>query len=431
MGGRRGNLRARLAVTCLLLAAPPAAATASAAMEHRVLPGRGTLAEAVHAAASGDTLVLGSGLYEGAVVIDKTLTVLGEPETVVDGGGQGTVIRIVAPDVVVRGLTVRHSGVSQENIDTGIFADIGADRALIENNRLEDNEFGISLRGATDAVARHNIIHGLRVMRENDRGDGISVWNAAGSRAIGNDIRYGRDGIRSTASRDNIFSGNRFHELRYSVHYMWTNGSTISNNLSEGNTVGYAMMFSRNIVMTGNVSVNDKAHGLLLNSVNHSVVTGNAVVDGGTECVFIYDANQNEFARNWFEGCPVGVHFTAGSEGNRFSENAFINNQNQVMYVGTRAIEWSTGGRGNFWSDNSAFDLNGDDIADMPYRPNDVVDRVVWAVPLAKLLLNSPAIQVVRWAQAEFPAMTPGGVVDSAPLMRPPPRPALTQETSQ
>ena len=40
--------------------------------------------------------------------------------------------------------------------------------------------------------------------------------------------------------------------------------------------------------------------------------------------------------------------------------------------------------------------------------------------PAAKLLLNSPAVQVVRWAQSRFPAIHPGGVIDSAPLMSPP-----------
>ncbi|MDD9878358.1 MAG: FMN-binding protein [Magnetovibrio sp.] len=40
---------------------------------------------------------------------------------------------------------------------------------------------------------------------------------------------------------------------------------------------------------------------------------------------------------------------------------------------------------------------------------------------LAKLLLNSPAVQTLRWAQSRFPALHPGGVVDSAPLMSSPP----------
>ena len=66
-----------------------------------------------------------------------------------------------------------------------------------------------------------------------------------------------------------------------------------------------------------------------------------------------------------------------------------------------------------------AFDLDADGIADRPYRPNGMVDRVMWRHPLAKLLLNSPAAQILRWAQAEFPALHPGGVIDRAPLMAP------------
>ena len=397
------------------------------AAEVAVPPGPDSLARAVAAAAAHDRLVLAAGTYGGGVVIDKPLTIEGGPASVVDGGGKGTVIRITAPEVTVRGLTVRHSGTSQEAIDSGIFADRGGDRALIEGNRLEDNEFGISLRGAANAVARRNVIRGLQTLRANERGDGISVWDAVGSQAIDNDIGFGRDGIRSTASRDNVISGNRFARLRFAIHCMWSDGGIIAGNVSAGNVVGFAIMFSRNLVVRDNLSRGDRDYGLLLNFANNSEIVGNAVIDGGGKCVFIYDANDNAFTGNWFEGCPIGVHFTAGSEGDRFSGNAFVNNQTQVMYVGTRSLDWASGGRGNYWSDNPAFDLDGDGIADMPYRPNDLIDRVVWAVPLAKLLLNSPGIQVVRLAQAEFPSMTPGGVVDTAPLMRPPPRPAIAR----
>jgi nitrous oxidase accessory protein len=395
--------------------------------EHIVPPGNNSLAQAVTAAKPGDILILGPGTYAGPVIIDKALTLEGRPAraAVVDGHDKGTVIRIVAPDVTVRYLTVKNSGIRQESIDSGIFADKGGDRALIEGNVLENNEFSISMRGAANAVARHNVIRGRQDMRVNDRGDGISVWNAIGSKAEDNDIRFGRDGIRSTSSRDNVFARNSFHELRYAIHYMWTDGGTVLDNLSEGNVVGFALMYSRQLTVTGNISRNDQAHGLLLNFVNNAEISGNGVFNGGTECVFIYNANDNALTNNWFEGCPVGVHFTAGSERNRFSENAFVNNQTQVKYVGTRSLDWATNGRGNYWSDNAAFDLKGNGIADMPYRPNDIVDRIVWSVPLAKLLLNSPAIQVVRWAQAQFPAITPGGVIDSAPLMHPPAKPQL------
>ena len=91
-----------------------------------------------------------------------------------------------------------------------------------------------------------------------------------------------------------------------------------------------------------------------------------------------------------------------------------------MKYVGTRTLDWSVDGQGNYWSDNTAFDLDGDGIADTAYRPNDVVDQLLWRAPSARILLNSPAVSVVRWAQSQFPAILPGGVVDSAPLMKPP-----------
>ena len=91
-----------------------------------------------------------------------------------------------------------------------------------------------------------------------------------------------------------------------------------------------------------------------------------------------------------------------------------------MKYVGSRDVEWSVAGRGNYWSDHAAFDLDGDGIADSRFRPNDLMDHILWSQPAAKLLLGSPAVQLVRWSQAAFPATLPGGVLDSHPLMRPP-----------
>ena len=121
------------------------------------------------------------------------------------------------------------------------------------------------------------------------------------------------------------------------------------------------------------------------------------------------------------------MHFTAGSEGNEITGNAFVGNRNQVKYVGTRDLDWSKGGRGNDWSDNPAFDLNGDGIADTAYRPNDLVDRVLWTAPAAKVLMNSPAVQALRWGELQSRSSIPGGVVDSHPLIAPPPKPSADQ----
>ncbi len=380
----------------------------------------GTLARVLLRAAPGDTLRLAGGVHRGPVTISVPLTLEGEPGAVIDGGGQGSVITVSAPDVTVRRLTIRHSGTRLDKMDSGVFIGQEGDHALIENNVLAANLIGVYVWGPDDAVVRGNRIIGRNDLRMSERGDGVSVWNSPGSIVERNDIRYGRDGIFSNVSRNNIFRGNRFRDLRFAVHYMYTNDSEVSGNISVGNHAGYVLMYSRNLTVSGNLSQNDRDHGIALNYANDSRIIGNVVRDGGEKCVFIYNANGNAFHSNWFEGCKIGIHFTAGSERNVMSGNAFVGNETQVKYVSTRFIDWSYQGRGNYWSDNPAFDLDGNGIADTAYRPNDIIDRVVWSYPLAKLLLNSPAVQVVRWAQSQFPALHPGGVIDSAPLMRPP-----------
>ena len=181
---------------------------------------------------------------------------------------------------------------------------------------------------------------------------------------------------------------------------MYTNDSEISGNVSIGNDIAYAIMYSHRLVVKDNVARGSVEQGLMFNYANHSVITGNSV-DGGGKCVFIYNANHNTFQENHFANCDIGVHFTAGSDGNRISRNAFLHNRNQVKYVGTRTLDWSVDGQGNYWSDNTAFDLDGDGIADTAYRPNDVVDQLLWRAPSARILLNSPAVSVVRWAQSQ------------------------------
>jgi nitrous oxidase accessory protein len=390
------------------------------AAELRVEPGVDTLAAAISGASAGDVLQLQAGVYRGAVMIDRTLTLSGTEGSVIDAGGVGKVITIGAPDVVIRRVTVRGSGVRLDIEDSGIFVLPEGHRVLLEANRLQDNLIGIYLKGPHDAVVRDNIIIGSRNPHMNERGNGVHLWNSPGSIVDGNTLQFGRDGLFVMASERNIFRNNRFSDMRYAVHYMYTHDSEVSHNISVRNDSAYALMFSERLKVIGNLSSDDRERGIFLNAANNSSIHDNVVYGGAQKCVFMYNANMNTFTENYFEGCDIGIHFTAGSAKNRISGNTFIANRTQVKYVGTRSIEWSADGRGNYWSDHPAFDLDGDGIADRPYRPNDMVDQLIWKHPLAKLLINTPAMQALRWSQSEFPALFPGGVTDSAPLMQVP-----------
>jgi nitrous oxidase accessory protein len=408
-------LRHLLILPALILSLSPVFSPV-AAKEINV-PGAGdALAEALKTAQAGDILRLADTTYAGPVTIRTPLTIFGNGATI-NGGGTGSVITVDAPDVTVQDLTVTGSGSGGDGLDAGIKLTKAALGAVIRNNQLHGNLIGIDVHGAKDALIEGNQIEGRQDPRMNARGNGIYVWNAPGTRVIGNDIRYGRDGIFVNTSRNNAFVGNRMRDLRFAIHYMYADNSRIDGNISQGNHLGYAIMNSKRVSILGNLSQGDRDHGIMLNYTNSATIRGNLIREGGDKCLFIYNAHKNQIEGNLFEACDTGVHFTAGSERNAITGNAFINNRTQVRYAGTSWVDWSVDGRGNYWSDHAAFDLDGNGVADSIYRPNDVMDQILWRQPAAKSLLGSPAVQLIRWSQSAFPALLPGGVVDRAPLM--------------
>ncbi|SHK97422.1 nitrous oxidase accessory protein [Roseovarius marisflavi] len=391
-----------------------------AVAEERAVPaGGGALALAIKTAGAGDTLRLGPGRHQGGLDITRPVTIDCAAGAEIDAGGQGSVLTLRAPEVTISGCTLTGSGSDHEALDSGIRLLKGADGARIIGNHLSGNLYGVDIHGARNAKVKGNTIEGRQDHRMNARGNAVYLWDARGAEVVGNDIRWGRDGIFVNTSHSNAFVGNRFRDLRFAVHFMYANKSEVRGNLSIGNHLGYAVMFSKGLRLLNNVSLGDAEHGIMLNYTNSSEVRGNLVRNGGDRCLFIYNAHKNRVTGNRFERCGIGVHFTAGSERNAISGNGFVGNRTQVKYVGSKWLDWSDGGIGNYWSDFAAYDLNGDGLADTPYRPNDSMDHILWTQPSARLLLGAPAVQLVKWAQSAFPALLPGGVIDKAPLMQP------------
>ncbi|MDR1827592.1 MAG: nitrous oxide reductase family maturation protein NosD [Methylobacteriaceae bacterium] len=440
-----------LLASCVVFAAHGADARAIP-----VSPDRNLL-EVIDSASPGDVIRLKAGEYRYSLTLNKSLTLEGEPGAVIRGPGEGSVITVNAPNTVIRSLTVRGSGTRIDAFDSGVLLNESAAGSVVDGCRFEENLNGVYILGAADSLVRNNTVIGYQQGRSADAGNGISLWKAPGSRVIGNRLYYGRDGLFVQVSRKNLFRNNIMRKVRFGVHYMYAHDSELDGNISIDNVNGYAMMYSDNLVMRNNVSYHDRDQGFLFTYANRSNITGNRIIGGvlpaerwltrgmsghgvpagekrapvaagsvrigPDRCVFIFNSNNNAFSGNSFEGCEIGVHFTAGSEGNYMWNNAFVSNQSQVKYVSTRYADWTRDGRGNYWSDNPAFDLDGDGIADTAYRPNDIIDRILWTTPQAKVLINSPSVQVIRWAQSQFPALHPGGVTDSRPLMMPPDMP--------
>ncbi len=403
------------------------------------------LQQKITAAQPGDNLTV-TGHYQGNLVIDKPLVLQGQGEAILDAGGQGDVIRVKAADVTIKQLTIRNSGMNLTDMNAGVFAERAADRLRIINNQFDNNAFGIWLDACRSPQVIDNRIHGTTAIRSQDRGNGVHLYAVHDGLVKNNEIWETRDGIYIDTSQYNRLEGNLMYDLRYGVHYMYSYHNEVINNFTRNTRTGYALMQSKYLKVIGNQSESDLNYGILMNYIVESdiaenVVTntrkGRAFVTGGTEVIgadgkalFVYNAQYNRIHHNRFEDADIGIHLTAGSEDNEVYANAFVRNRVQVKYVATREQEWSSAGQGNYWSDYLGWDMNADGLGDKPYEPNDAVDILLWKYPMARVLMSSPAIETLRWAQRQFPVFKPQGVRDSYPLMQPPQVSADTVQTA-
>lgn len=393
-----------------------------------------SLAQSIFRAPAGAVVVVAPGVHHGGLKLTRPIVLVGRPGAVIDGDGTGDVIRISAPNVTVRNLVIRDSGTSLTDTNAGIYVEKRASGARIEDNSLSRVLFGVYLDGPAGTQVIGNRIREVAGLRQEDRGDGIHMWDDTGVLVKDNDVGGTRDGIYIYVSPHNRIVGNVIHDVRYGVHYMFSNYDLLQGNRSYHNIAGFALMQSEHLRIIDNVSQEDEEYGLLLNYITFSELTGNRVRDvlgkadygngavAGTpgKGIFVYNSEDDRFRGNVIADCPIGIHMTAGSEDNVFYRNSFIGNRVQVKYVQNASEEWSWHGVGNYWSDYLGWDFQGKGIGDAPYRPNDGVDVLLWKYPQASLLMSSPAILMLRLVQQAFPVFTPPGIVDSHPLMKPP-----------
>ncbi|HEY9397863.1 MAG TPA: nitrous oxide reductase family maturation protein NosD, partial [Burkholderiales bacterium] len=301
--------------------------------------------------------------------------------------------------------------------NAGIYIQPGADRVTVRNCDIAYSLFGLWIEGVKDVRIIGNLITGKRDYPSAQRGNGIQLYNTTGAHIEGNHISYARDGIYVDVSHNAIFRKNRIHDTRYGTHYMNSYYNVWEDNDVYRNRGGLALMETRNQIVRNNRAWNNSDHGIMLRTIQDSTIENN-IVAGNQRGMFIYDAEYNVLRNNLVVDNDVGVHLWAGSINNQVENNDFVNNRQQIRYVSTRDEKWGAEG-GNYWSNYVGWDRNGDGRGDVPYEANDIVDQLVWRMPVVKLLMNSPALQTLRLVAQQFPLLRAPSIVDPRPQMRP------------
>lgn len=389
------------------------------------------LQQQLDSASAGDTLQLGAGEYRGNFVIRHGITLIGKENTTINALGKGHALRLLTSNISIKNLNIINWGDNLTAQNAAIYVGQKSDHLIIKNNSLEGDGFGIWVQDSDQILIKNNHIQGNPKLRSADRGNGIQLSVVTNADVVGNDVSVTRDGLYIISSQNSLLRNNSLHDLRYGVHYMYSYDNKVLNNLTYNTRAGYALMSSKNLQVSGNESRNSEDYGMLLNFITSSTIDHNSIKNVWTKPehkvlgrqgkgLFVYNSAYNTISYNTINTAEIGIHLTAGSEKSKIFGNSFINNPVQVKYVSNKKQEWSHNGRGNYWSNYLGWDLDNNGTGDTPFEPNDGIDKLIWQYPKAKVLLDSPAVLLLRWIQKQFPVLKPAGVKDSFPLMLPP-----------
>lgn len=408
---------ARTALVCVALTAV-ASVQAQRTLEVSVARGQ-SIAATIARANAGDRIVVTRGVYkEPTIIVDRPLTITGEPGAVIDGSLATHTLRIEADDVTVRGLVFRN--VSPSHVEDRAAIRVGeVHRCLIEDNRIENAFFGIYLAGTIGCRVARNQLYGAA--RTEDRsGNGIHLWSARDIDVTDNRITGHRDGIYLEFTHAARVTGNTSERnLRYGMHFMYSDGCRYERNVFRDNASGVAVMYTRGVVMADNRfegNWGSAAYGLLLKEIYDAHLSRNRfvrnttalVADGATRLV----ADSNVFEENGW-----AVRLLASTQDASFTGNSFIAN---TFDVSTNSRQSTTRFRENYWDAYRGYDLNRDGLGDVPFRPVRLFSLLVERNEPTLILLRSAVVAALDVAERVLPSLTPEMLADPAPRMRRP-----------
>lgn len=223
-----------------------------------------SIQEAINNANEEDTIYVSAGTYYENVVVNKTVSLIGEDKhsTIVDGNLSGTVVTVLTNNVNITGFTVRKSQQLGAFINSGIY--VSGNSSNINNNILTDNLSGLCLHYSNSHTVSSNTALQNYL--------GIYLDHSSNSTVSGNSASNNSDGIELVLfCHNNIVSNNTFSNnddygiiLEYECH----NNSLFDNTVSNNNDTGILLVTSNNNTIFHNNFVNNTQQTYIVDSTS-------------------------------------------------------------------------------------------------------------------------------------------------------------------
>ncbi|WP_436925003.1 NosD domain-containing protein [Halosimplex amylolyticum] len=389
-----------------------------------------TLSDAVAAAPPNTTVFVPPGRYDVNLTVEKPVTIRGAgTETVLDGGGNGTVVTVRSDRVAITSLAVAGVGsvgsrappdddsavgstLVYARSDAGV-ALVGANESLVADLRIDTASTGVSLRHSDDSVVRNLTVRGAETIA-----DGSMGVLPIGSRVVVEDSRFrgGRDAVYVHQADGTVVRRNDAADMRYGVHDMYTSSLLVRGNEFR-DTKGGVVLMTRpaNNLIVDNRAVDNRAGILGVGDTSYfadNVLANNRIG-------FSLGSTRSLVTNNSIVDNEVGVRTVALLPTNDVTDNDVVGNDRPAVISGGPVRVWTVDGRGNYWGHVPGLDREGDGTVDRPFRPTSRVDLVASRAPGGPTLASAPAADLFRAASESVHGLRDSGVVDTAPRTAP------------
>ncbi|HEX4957425.1 MAG TPA: nitrous oxide reductase family maturation protein NosD [Lacibacter sp.] len=377
-----------------------------------------SVTQAIERAGTGDTVLIFGGIYkEGPIVLKKQLVLKGLNFPVLDGEKKYEILTIIASGAVVEGILFRNSGRSS-------YMDIAAVRiaesryVTVKNNRFEFTFFGIYAQHATSCSILGNQLRS-DAKDEINSANGIHCWKSDSMKIERNIITGHRDGIYfEFVTNSQIKNNNSYQNVRYGIHFMFSNNDTYVGNTFKNNGAGVAVMYSNHINMHYNVFADNwgsAAYGILLKDISDGVISGNSF-ENNSVGILMEGSSRLRMEKNNFSRNGWALKIQANCMDNVITQNNFIGNSFDVATNGELVLSRF---ERNYWDKYEGYDLNRNGVGDVPYRPVSLYAMITERNPASMMMYRSFIATLIDKAEKMIPVLTPVDLKDDHPQMKP------------
>lgn len=376
-----------------------------------------SIRKAIEIAKDLDSITVLPGVYkEGALQLIKSLTIIGQNYPILDGENKYEILLISGQNITVTGLAFRNSGYSALN-DYASIKLVDASKVTIAANKITNAYFAIHVSNTSYATIKHNNITGTPTS-EQLTGNGIHLWKSRYALIENNTIQGHRDGIYFEFVTNSTIRNNHSEKnIRYGLHFMFSNDDAYLNNTFKDNGAGVAVMYSKKVKMENNhfdQNWGPSAYGILLKDISDSYISHNTFYKN-TVGIHMEGTSRMTIERNKFKENGWAIKVQASCENNSFQRNNFTGNSFDVGTNGSLSLnEFSN----NYWDKYEGYDINRDGVGDVPYHPVSMYSMIIEQNPNALMLLRSFTVQLLDKAEKAIPSLTPENLVDKKPMMK-------------